>query len=106
MLIIEKDDDIRTLRSLGARESLIKHIFILEGWLISLVGLFFGLIAGIGFSLLQQHLGLIKMPGSFLVQAYPVILSSGDILMTAAAVTLIGYLIALLPVYIYRRRTA
>ena len=104
MLIIDKGDDILTLQSLGARESLIKRIFVLEGWLISLTGLFFGLLAGIGFSLLQQTFGFIKMPGSFVVQAYPVILSFGDILLTVAGVALIGYLIALLPVHIYRRR--
>lgn len=102
MLIIEKKDDIQTLRSLGAKESLIKRIFVLEGWMISLAGLLCGLVIGIGFSLLQQHFGFIKMPGGFLVQAYPVILSFSDILLTAAGVAIIGYLIALLPVHIYR----
>jgi ABC-type lipoprotein release transport system permease subunit len=104
MLIIEKKDDIETLRSMGARESLIKRIFVLEGWMISLVGLVVGLVVGISFSLLQQHFGFISMPGSFMVQAYPVIVSIWDILLTIAGVALIGYLIALLPVYIYRKR--
>ena len=105
MLIIEKKEDIQTLRSLGAQDNLIKRIFVLEGWMISLVGLAAGLVLGVGFSLLQQHFGFIKMPGSFLVQAYPVILSGWDILLTIAGVALIGYLIALLPVYIYRKRS-
>ena len=105
MLIIEKKDDIQTLRSMGARESLIKRIFVLEGWMISLVGLFAGLVIGVGFALLQQHFGFIKMPGGFLVQAYPVILSGWDVLLTIGGVALIGYLIAQLPVYIYRRRS-
>ena len=104
MLIIEKGDDIRTLRSLGAQDRLIKRIFILEGWMISLVGIVAGLVVGIGFSLAQQHFGFIKMPGSFMVQAYPIILSLKDILLTAAGVALIGYLIALLPVYIQRKK--
>ena len=104
MLIIEKKDDIQTLRSLGATDSLIKRIFVLEGWMVSLVGLAGGLVAGVGFALLQQHFGFIKMPGSFIVQAYPIILSFGDILLTVSGVAVIGYLIALLPVYIYRRR--
>ncbi len=102
MLIIEKKEDIGTLRSLGMRENQLKRIFILEGWMISLAGLAAGLIIGVGFSLLQQHFGFIKMPGSFVVQAYPVILSVWDILLTSAGVAIIGYLIALLPVYIYR----
>ena len=104
MLIIEKKEDIGTLRSLGAPESLIKRIFILEGWMISLVGLACGLAVGTAFSLLQQHLGFIEMPGHFVVQAYPVILSWSDILLTAGGVALIGYLIALLPVASYYRK--
>lgn len=98
MLIIEKKEDISTLKSLGARERLIKNIFILEGWMISLAGLAGGLIIGIGFSLIQQHFGIIKMPGNFVVQAYPIILSVKDIIFTSIAVAAIGYIIALLPV--------
>ena len=104
MLIIEKKQDISTLRSLGAQESLIKRIFVLEGWFISLCGMATGLAIGIAFSLIQQHFGIIKMPGHFMVQAYPIILSWTDILLTAAGVAVIGYLIALLPVHIYRKR--
>ena len=104
MLIIEKRDDVRTLQSLGAQDSLIRRIFVLEGWMISLTGLAGGLAVGTTFSLLQQHLGFIKMPGHFVVQAYPVILSWSDILLTAAGVAAIGYLIALLPVAAYYKK--
>jgi ABC-type lipoprotein release transport system permease subunit len=98
MLIIEKGQDIETLRSLGAQEKLIRRIFVLEGWMISLSGLVVGLVTGILFALAQQHFGFIKMPGHFTVQAYPIILSWSDILLTSAGVAVIGYLIALLPV--------
>lgn len=98
MLIIEKKDDIETFRSLGATDKLLRRTFTLEGWLISLLGLAAGLVIGIGFSLAQQHFGFIKMPGSFLVNAYPVILQWQDVLITIAGVALIGYVIALLPV--------
>ena len=98
MLIIEKKDDIETYRSLGATDKLLRRTFTLEGWLISLLGLAAGLVVGIGFSLAQQHFGFIKMPGSFLVNAYPVILQWQDVLATIIGVALIGYIIALLPV--------
>lgn len=98
MLIIEKKDDIETYRSLGATDQMLRRTFTLEGWLISLLGLAVGLVIGIGFSLAQQHFGFIKMPGSFLVNAYPVILQWQDVLATIAGVALIGYIIALLPV--------
>ena len=103
MLIIDKKEDIGTLRSLGAQDRLIKRIFILEGWLISLVGLAAGLVVGVGFSLLQQHLGFIKMPGTFIVQAYPIIISVSDVLLTTIGVAAIGYLIALLPVHLHNK---
>jgi ABC-type lipoprotein release transport system permease subunit len=103
MLIIEKESDIRTLRSLGAQDRLIRRIFVLEGWLISLTGLAAGLGIGILFSLLQQHFGFIKMPGHFVVQAYPIVLSWSDIVRTIAGVSILGYLIALLPVLIRQR---
>ena len=99
MLIIEKKDDIRTLRSLGATDKLIMRIFTLEGWGISLLGLFAGLAVGVSVSLLQQHFGFVKMPGaSFLLQAYPVVVSVWDLLLVCLGVGLTGYIIARLPV--------
>ena len=97
MLIIEKRDDIQTLRHLGAEDKTIRNIFTLEGWLISLTGMAAGLVIGIVFALIQQHFGIIKMPGHFVVQAYPIILSVSDILFTAIGVAIIGYIIALIP---------
>ena len=97
MLIIEKKDDIGTLRSLGAPESMTQRIFLLEGWLISLLGLVIGLVLGIACVLLQQKFGFIRMPGNYIINAYPVILKASDIIWTAVGVALVGYLIALLP---------
>ncbi len=97
MLIIEKKEDIGTLFSMGADERLVKRIFVLEGWLISLLGMAAGVIAGIATVLLQQKFGFVKMPGSFSVSAYPVILKFQDIVLTAASVAAVGYIIALLP---------
>ena len=105
MLIIEKKSDIETLRYLGAQDKLIRRIFILEGWMISLVGLAAGLVIGVGFALLQQQFGFIKMPGHFTVQAYPIIVSWSDILLTCAGVAVVGYIIALLPVLSKSKKT-
>ena len=97
MLIIEKKDDIGTLRSLGAPEPMTRRIFLLEGWLISLLGLAIGLVIGIACVLLQQKFGIIKMPGNYIINAYPVILKASDIIWTVVGVALVGYLVALLP---------
>ena len=96
MLIIEKEDDIATLRALGANGKLVRKIFVLEGWLISLAGMTVGLVAGLVLALLQQHLGIVKMPGNFLVEAYPVVVKPWDIVLTVAAVAAIGFIIAFL----------
>jgi ABC-type lipoprotein release transport system permease subunit len=97
MLIIEKEGDIATLRSMGATDRTIHRIFTVEGWMISLLGLAAGLLIGIAFALIQQRFGLIKMPGGFVTNAYPVILQLSDILITVLGVTVVGYIIAWIP---------
>lgn len=97
MLVIEKKDDISTLKSLGATDSLVRRIFVMEGWMISLLGLAIGLFIGVAFALLQQKFGFIKMPGNYVVTSYPIVLKLTDILWTVAGVAGVGYLIALLP---------
>ena len=98
MLIIEKQGDIGTLESMGAPARLVRRIFVLEGWLISLLGLAAGLVLGLGLCWLQQRFGFVKMPGDFILKSYPVIVRWSDVALTVAGVSLVGYLIALLPV--------
>lgn len=95
MLIIEKREDVGTLKAMGADGRLIKRIFAMEGWLISLSGMLTGLIIGIVLVLLQARFGIVKLPGNYLVDAYPVVLQWTDVLLTAAAVTAIGFVISL-----------
>lgn len=97
MLIIEKDGDIATLQAMGAAPSTIRRVFTLEGWLITVTGMLAGLALGVVFCLLQQYFGLIRMPGSYIVDAYPIVLEWRDILVSALSISALGYLIALLP---------
>jgi len=97
MLMIEKEQDMETLRSLGADDALTGRIFRLEGWMISLLGMVIGLVVGTALVLVQQRFGIILMPGSFAVNAYPVILKATDFIWIIGGVALIGYLIASLP---------
>lgn len=97
MLMLEKRDDIRIFAAMGATPALIRRIFVLEGWMISLLGMAVGLVLGTGLVLLQQVTGLIRMPGNFLVSAYPVSLSGLDLVLVAVGVSVVGYVIALLP---------
>jgi len=97
MLIIEKKEDIETLRSMGARELLLKKIFIQEGWLITLYGTAAGTAAGVVLTLIQQVFGIIRLPGNYLVSYYPVSLQWQDILLTVISVAMIGFVIACIP---------
>lgn len=94
MLILEKKEDIAILESLGGGTPLIRRVFFYEGALVSLSGVVAGLVLGIGITLLQQHVGIVRMPDVFTIQYYPVVLRASEILITAVAVTLIGLAIA------------
>lgn len=97
MLIIEKQADAGTLRSLGAPEPMLRRIFLLEGWLVSLLGMCIGLVLGVVLVFLQQRFGLIAMPGNFAITAYPVVLKASDLLWTVLGVSLVGLVMAYVP---------
>ena len=90
MLITEKRRDIRTLRSLGASQVLIKNIFVGEGLLLTLLGTVIGTAIGVGFSLGQQHFGWIKIPGNMVIESYPVELTLGDTLLVVGIILIAG----------------
>ena len=103
MLIIEKREDAGTLLSLGAKDSLVKRIFLLEGWMISLLGIVAGTFLALFFCFLQQTFGIIPMPGNFIVKSYPVIVKLSDVLLTVCGIALIGLLAARLPFVIVKK---
>ena len=81
MLIIDKRDDLKTIRCLGAQRRDIVRIFLMDGWLISLLGAVSGIALGIVLCLVQQHFGIISFGdgGTFMAEAYPVRVSPGDV---------------------------
>lgn len=100
MLIFEKKASIATLRSMGADKKLINRIFLIEGWLISLVGLTVGLIVGALLIWIQQTFGVIRLgtDGHYVVDAYPVILKLADIITVFITVSVVGFVAAWYPV--------
>lgn len=101
MLIIDKKDDVHTLRNLGANDRQIIRIFLYEGRMISTLGAVVGLLLGLLLCWLQQTFGLIKMgssTGLFLVDAYPVSVYWGDLLLVFVTVVLVGYVALWLPI--------
>lgn len=95
MLRIEKREDMTTLRALGANDNFIKRIFVLEAWLISLLGLLIGLLIGVGLAFGQQSFAWFKMPGGFFLDSYPVLLMTSDVLWTIIGVSVVSLIISL-----------
>lgn len=107
MLMIEKQADVATLRNLGADNRLIRRIFLFEGWMISACGAGVGIAVGVTLCLLQQAFGFISLgeaTGAFIVDAYPVRVAAGDILMILCTVLAIGFLAAWYPVRYLAKR--
>ena len=99
MLIIEKERDIEILKSLGANSDMIRKIFIFEGWLISIVGAFTGIILGFTICWIQQTFGLVKLQSETLIMdSYPVVMKIKDFILVPVTVLLIGYWAAWYPV--------
>ena len=99
MLIIDKREDIRILSHLGADESMIRRIFMLEGWLVSSLGTLVGLVLGVLICLGQQHFGWLKLGNGseYVISAYPVQVQTGDVLMVAVIVLALGLIAAYYP---------
>lgn len=106
MLIIDKREDVVTLRNLGASDSQIVRIFLFEGRMISFFGAFVGVALGLFLCWLQQAFGLIRLgnSGSFVVDAYPVSVEAMDVLVVFVTVLLVGFLSVWYPVRYLSKR--
>jgi lipoprotein-releasing system permease protein len=94
MLITEKQRDIKTLRALGAKRSLIERIFVGEGMLLCVAGCALGTLIGCGIALIQQHFGIVKIPGDTLLENYPVSLNIGDVATIVIIVIITGSVVS------------
>ena len=106
MLIIDKRDDVVTLRNLGASDRQIVRIFLFEGRMISFFGAFAGVVLGLLLCWLQQEYGLIALgsSGSFVVDAYPVSVHATDIILVFLTVITVGFLSVWYPVRYLSKR--
>lgn len=94
MVIIDKRDDISTLRTLGAKPALIRGIFIGEGRLMAMISLGVGLLLGIGLTLAQQVFGIVRLnTATLMIDAYPIELQLLDIILTVVAYLAIAWII-------------
>lgn len=107
MLILDKREDVETLRNLGADDRLIARIFLFEGRLISLFGALSGIVLGLLLCYIQQRFGIISLGGGnggFIVDAYPVSVHVTDVMLIFVTVITVGFLSVWYPVHYLTRR--
>ena len=100
MLIIDKKEDIRVLRNLGADNAMIRRIFLFEGWMTSTLGAIIGLLLGLAACLAQEHFGFIKLGSGteYIISTYPIHVEALDIITIGITVVLLGFAAAWYPV--------
>jgi lipoprotein-releasing system permease protein len=101
MLIIDKKENVKTMRNLGATDKQITGIFLFEGRMISFIGAVFGILLGLLLCWLQQTFGLVSLgssSGSFVVDAYPVSVHYSDVAIIFFTVIIVGWLAVWYPV--------
>jgi lipoprotein-releasing system permease protein len=107
MLIIDKKDDVVTLRNLGASDKQIVRIFLFEGRIISAIGAVIGIVIGLLLCWAQQQFGLVALgstSGSFIINAYPVSVHPEDIILIFITVLVVGFLSVWYPVRYFAKR--
>lgn len=106
MLIIDKKNDVQTLRNLGASDNQIVRIFLFEGRMISFIGAVAGVILGLILCLVQQEYGIISLgnSGSFVVDSYPVSVHAWDVVLIFITVLVIGFISVWYPVRYLSKR--
>lgn len=89
MLIIDKKNNVKTLQSLGATLPDLRKIFVFQGFMMSMVGMFIGLVLGIILVWLQDQFHFIMIT-PYLPQ--PVKLTGQNILIVILTMTILSYL--------------
>ena len=107
MLIIDKRDDVATLRNLGASDKQIVRIFLFEGRMISTIGAVAGIAIGLLLCWMQQTWGIVglgRSSGSFIIDSYPVSVHPTDIILIFITVVAVGYAAVWYPVRYFAKR--
>lgn len=107
MLIIDKRNDVVTLRNLGANDKQIVRIFLFEGRMISTIGALAGIVVGLLLCWMQQQWGLVglgRSSGSFIIDSYPVSVHPEDVILIFITVLAVGYAAVWYPVRYFSRR--
>ena len=99
MVIIDKQHDMHTMRTMGATPALIRDIFVAEGHQMAAISLVSGVALGSLLALAQQYWGMVGIDTqTLLISAYPVEVHLSDILLTMACYAVIAHIVIKLTV--------
>lgn len=97
MIVLDKQKDISTLKSLGANDQTVRRIFLAEGVLLTALGMGIGMVLATGLYAAQKTFGIVTIPQGFLVESYPIAMRPADFLPVTLTVLAIGLLASLAP---------
>jgi lipoprotein-releasing system permease protein len=97
MIVLDKQQDIAILKTMGATDRMIYRIFMLEGLLLTFLGLIIGFVLAVVLYVIQKNYGIITIPEGFLVTSYPISMRFQDFFPVVIAVMSIGFLASIAP---------
>ena len=107
LLALEKRDNMLTLRALGASLSLVKRVFVAEGFLITVLGGAIGIVCGVALALAQQIFHFVKLSAdasTVTIDYYPVSVRLSDVLVVAGAIIVLALIISFIGRLVASRR--
>ena len=101
MLIVEKEDNIKTLQSLGMTKKSVEKLFFKHNLLINIMGGVIGVLISIGLVFSQSYYSIFKIPG--LDIAYPVSLEINNILLVVFTLFIAGLFSGTISSFVVKR---
>ncbi len=89
MMIIDKKSNLKTLFSLGATIKEIKRVFVMQGFLLTFLGMLIGLTLGVLIVLIQKQFGLFMITPNL---PYPVEFRFFNLFVVICTITVLGFI--------------
>jgi lipoprotein-releasing system permease protein len=104
ILVLERTRMIGVLKALGSNNWTIQQIFITQGAYITILGVFLGLLMGLGLSYLQMKTGFIKLnEEAYYMTVAPVDIIWWQVALVAIVTFIVCFLILMIPSFISHR---
>jgi len=101
MIVLEKTRAVGILKTLGSKRKQIISIFLINGSIIGVVGIFFGSMLGYLLMFVQQKFDIITLPSSvYFMSRVPFLITIDTFIVIAIATFLLCVLASVIPSYI------